>query len=132
MLITGGLGFIGANFIRQELAAGTEVIDVDSLTYAGDPRRLADVDGRHRWEQLDVLGDAFGELLQQERPDVIVHFAAESHVTRSEDAAALFFRTNVEGTKRVIEAARAAAVGVVVHISTDEVYGPCYGEPFKE
>jgi dTDP-glucose 4,6-dehydratase len=70
--------------------------------------------------------------VEDDRPDVIVHFAAESHVTRGENAAEAFFRSNVEGTRRVLEAAERAGTPKVIHVSTDEVYGPCFGEPFKE
>ncbi len=130
-LVTGGLGFIGSTFVRQLASNGVEPIIVDADTYAGDERRLV---GREqvRVERLDIADPGFLELVGEVKPRVIVHFAAESHVTRSESDADVFWRTNVEGTRNVLEAALAAGVRRVVHISTDEVYGPCPGDPFRE
>ena len=133
VLVTGGLGFIGSAFVRALAADGAEVLNVDLDTYAGDERRLAGVEtGLVETVRMDVTAPELHDLVRRERPPLIVHFAAETHVTRSEGAAEAFFRTNVEGTRRVLDAALAAGVGRVVHISTDEVYGPCPGEPFRE
>src|SRR5437588_2367048 len=133
ILVTGGLGFIGSAFIRRVARSGRDVLNVDAGTYASDAARLEGLGpDRVRTEKVDVAEEAFLDLASRERPDAIVHFAAESHVTRSEHAAEAFFRTNVQGTRRVMEAAERAGVGLVVHISTDEVYGPCLGEPFRE
>ncbi len=131
VLVTGGLGFIGSAFVRALAADGEQVLNVDVDTYAGDERRLADVTGVET-VGVDVASDALAELVDRERPPLIVHFAAESHVTRSEEAGRVFFHSNVEGTRRVLEAAAAAGVARVVHMSTDEVYGPCPGVPFVE
>lgn len=132
-LVTGGLGFIGSAFIRRLFRLSeVEVVNADSESYAGDKRRLESVDGRYRLEREDVANPAFGAFVAREQPDVIVHFAAETHVTRSETGGDLFFRTNVDGTRTALEAAHAARVGLVIHVSTDEVYGSCEGEPFKE
>lgn len=133
VLVTGGLGFIGSAFIRRLVGRGQDVFNVDLGTYASDVRRLAGVGpGRVRTEAVDVRSDQIVDLVGRERPDVIVHFAAETHVTRSERDAETFFRSNIEGTRRLMEAGTRAAVGLIVHISTDEVYGPSSAEPFGE
>jgi dTDP-glucose 4,6-dehydratase len=131
-LVTGGLGFIGSMFVRHLIELGESPINVDIQTYAGDERRLGDLRTQYELKPVDVANEAFTALVLEERPSVIVHFAAESHVTRSEIAGELFYRTNVEGTSRVMEAAERAGIDLVIHVSTDEVYGPCDGEPFKE
>jgi dTDP-glucose 4,6-dehydratase len=131
-LVTGGLGFIGSMFVRRLIEHGESPINVDIQTYAGDERRLGEVPGRYELMSIDVANEAFTSLVVEERPSVIIHFAAESHVTRSEIASDVFYRTNVDGTKRVMEAAERSGADLVIHVSTDEVYGPCPGEPFKE
>ncbi len=131
VLVTGGLGFIGSAFVRALAADGESVLNVDADTYAGDPRRLAGA-GRVETVRMDVADPALAAVVRAERPPLLVHFAAETHVTRSEDAGETFFRTNVDGTRSVLDAALAAGVERVVHISTDEVYGPCPAEPFRE
>ncbi|MEO3853597.1 dTDP-glucose 4,6-dehydratase [Acrocarpospora sp. B8E8] len=128
LLITGGAGFIGSNYVRQVLAgrypafAGASVTVLDRLTYAGNLANLTSVEGRYDFVHGDVC-DA--KLLAEVVPghDVVVHFAAESHVDRSIDGAADFVRTNVLGTQTLMEACLAAEVGRVVQVSTDEVYG---------
>jgi dTDP-glucose 4,6-dehydratase len=134
ILVTGGLGFIGSAFVRRAVARGRTVLNVDLRTYAADDRRIAQALKRRAVSsvRMDVASGAFVDLVRRIRPSLVVHFAAESHVTRSERDADSFFRSNVEGTHRVLEAAETARVGLVVHISTDEVYGPCLGEPFRE
>ena len=133
VLVTGGLGFIGSAFVRALAADGQPVLNVDVDTYAGDARRLADVDaGLVETVRMNVADPALADVVRSERPPLLVHFAAETHVTRSEEAGETFFRTNVDGTRRVLDAALAAGVERVVHISTDEVYGPCPAEPFRE
>jgi dTDP-glucose 4,6-dehydratase len=133
VVVTGGLGFIGSAFVRALTADGIAVLNVDADTYAGDERRLAGVaPGLVETVRMDVSAPELAALLRAERPAQIVHFAAETHVTRSEGEATVFFDTNVEGTRRVLDAAVAAGTGRVVHISTDEVYGPCPAAPFGE
>jgi dTDP-glucose 4,6-dehydratase len=133
ILVTGGLGFIGSEFIRQSSSNGVEVLNVDAFTYAADPHRLLELDGgAPETVRGDVSEPQLSQVVSAERPSVIVHFAAETHVTRSEVAAARFWATNVDGTRRVLEAAEKTDVGLVVHVSTDEVYGPCASAPFKE
>ncbi len=136
ILVTGGAGFIGANFVLDWLARNDEaVVNLDKLTYAGNRENLAAVmdDPRHVFVQGDVGdGDLVSRLLAQHRPRAIIHFAAESHVDRSIHGAEAFIQTNVVGTFRLLEAARTYWVGLdaaeqaafrFLHVSTDEVYG---------
>ena len=135
-LVTGGAGFLGSHFVRAWLQHGLgEVVDIDLLTYAGSKARLADLqgDGRYRSVRADVADPgAVDSVLSEASPQVIVHFAAESHVTRSERDAERFHRTNVVGTRVVLEAAAAHGVERFIHISTDEVYGPILEGAFRE
>jgi dTDP-glucose 4,6-dehydratase len=127
VLVTGGAGFIGSNFVRYALAAHEDwyVTTLDKLTYAGRRENLHDVidNTRHTFVHGDI-GDAplSGPLVEQS--DVVVHFAAETHVDRSIMAAGDFIRTDVEGTFVLLEAARRAThLRRFIQISTDEVYG---------
>jgi dTDP-glucose 4,6-dehydratase len=126
LLVTGGAGFIGSNFVRYwvDRHPGDHVVAYDLLTYAGNRESLADVEDRMTFVQGDI-GD--GELvlatLQDERVDVVVNFAAESHNSLAIVDPARFFRTNVVGTQVLLEAARQAAVDRFHHVSTCEVYG---------
>jgi dTDP-glucose 4,6-dehydratase len=127
VLVTGGAGFIGSNFVRYVLAQHEDwhVTTLDKLTYAGRRENLHDVMGhpRHTFVHDDILnGPVSGPLV--ERSDIVVHFAAETHVDRSIRAAGEFIRTDVEGTFVLLEAARRAPrLRRFVQISTDEVYG---------
>lgn len=125
ILVTGGAGFIGANFVHDLLRhhPDDEITVVDKLTYAGNLRNLDGVhrDERFRFFRLDVCDPAVAEAVKG--CDAVVHFAAESHVDRSIDDASPFVRTNVEGTWRMVEACRKSRVGRFIHVSTDEVYG---------
>ena len=136
ILVTGGAGFIGSNFVLDWVAAtGEPVVNLDKLTYAGNPANLAALaaDARYRFVHGDILDAALVErLLAEHRPRAIVHFAAESHVDRSIHGPAEFIETNVVGTFRLLEAARAWWTGLdaaardgfrFLHVSTDEVYG---------
>ena len=127
ILVTGGAGFIGSNFIRYFLSAHPEsaVVNFDKLTYAGNLDNLSDLQSHSGYKF--VLGDvcdagAVRDALE-ERVDAVVHFAAESHVDRSIADAREFIRTNVQGTWTLLEAARRAKLSRFVHVSTDEVYG---------
>ncbi len=134
LLVTGGAGFIGGNFVRGAVAAGHVVVNLDALTYAGNLDTLAGLpEQRHRFVHGDI-GDAalVAALLAEHRPDAIVNFAAESHVDRSIDGPAAFVQTNVVGTLNLLERARdfwrerpEAERGAFrfLHVSTDEVYG---------
>jgi len=130
VLVTGGAGFIGSNYVRGVLAgryprlADAEVIVLDKLTYAATRSALTDVidDPRLRLVVGDICdSDLVAELLSG--VDLVVHFAAESHVDRSIAGAAEFVRTNVLGTQTLLQAALDTGVGKFVHVSTDEVYG---------
>jgi len=128
MLVTGGCGFIGANFVRMELEQdpALSITNLDALTYAGNPDNLADLadDPRYRFVKGDVADRPFVmKLVAEGGFDALVHFAAESHVDRSIEDATPFLRTNVIGTQNLLDAARAAKVPRYVQVSTDEVYG---------
>ena len=133
ILVTGGCGFIGSEFVRQGVAAGRDIVVVDNMTYAGDRERLKSVRGRFRLCVADI-GDArrMKAIFQRERPGGVVHFAAETHVDRSIQEAHPFVRTNVEGTLTLMEACRRQGVGRFIQISTDEVYGEITKGYFKE
>jgi len=130
VLVTGGAGFIGSNYVRQLLGGAypafevADVVVLDKLTYAGDEANLVAVAGDPRYRF--VRGDICDPMLVSELMvgiDVVVHFAAESHVDRSITGAADFVLTNVLGTQVLLQAALEAGVRRFVHVSTDEVYG---------
>jgi dTDP-glucose 4,6-dehydratase len=128
LLVTGGAGFIGSAFIRLVLAENpsVRVVNLDKLTYAGNLENLEPVanDARYRFVHGDVCDDALVDtVLGDERPDAIVHFAAESHVDRSIFAPSPVFETNLRGTFTLLEAARRYHTPRYVQVSTDEVYG---------
>jgi dTDP-glucose 4,6-dehydratase len=130
LLISGGAGFIGSNYIRHRLThhEGDEIINVDLLTYAGDARTLSDIEQRYgtryRFVKADIVDAAhMRRLVNEVRPDAIVNFAAESHNSRAVLDPLAFTRTNVLGTHALLEAARAAGGVRFHHISTCEVYG---------
>ena len=136
ILVTGGAGFIGANFVLDWLAGSDEpVLNLDALTYAGNRENLASLDGdaRHVFVHGDITDRALLDaLLATHAPRAIVHFAAESHVDRSILGPGAFIKTNIEGTYTLLEAARAHWSGLPAdaksgfrfhHVSTDEVYG---------
>jgi len=135
LLVTGGAGFIGGNFVRHVLAQrrNARVRVFDKLTYAGSLDNLEGVldDPRLEFVQGDICDQAAIETAA-EGADFIVHLAAESHVDRSIISAEAAVQTNFVGSFRVFEAARAAGVSRVLHASTDEVYGACEGAPFVE
>ena len=128
LLVTGGAGFIGSNFVASTIAAtGEPIVNLDKLTYAGSLRNLEDLrdDARHIFVQGDIQDRALVRgLLQKHKPRAIVHLAAESHVDRSIAGPALFIQTNVMGTLSLLEEARAFSEHIrFLHVSTDEVYG---------
>lgn len=136
ILVTGGAGFIGSNFVLRWIEKiGTSVVNLDLLTYAGNPANLASVenDSRYQLVRADICdADAVAAVLAEHRPRAIVHFAAESHVDRSIVDPGAFIHTNVQGTYTLLEQARrywSALEGDAkdgfrfLHVSTDEVYG---------
>jgi dTDP-glucose 4,6-dehydratase len=127
VLVTGGAGFIGANFVHYLLAERDyEVVNLDALTYAGNLENLADVETspRYRFERGDIADAAvIDDVFRRLAPAWVVHFAAESHVDRSVMDATPFVRTNVLGTQVLLDAAVRHGVRRFVHVSTDEVYG---------
>lgn len=126
IMVTGGCGFIGCNFVRYVLGRypGAEVVNLDALTYAGSPANLRDVesDPRYTFVKGDVA-DPDAVKSAMEGADAVVHFAAESHVDRSIEGPAVFVKTNVVGTQVMLDAALELRPKVFVQISTDEVYG---------
>jgi dTDP-glucose 4,6-dehydratase len=143
ILVTGGAGFIGANFVLDWLASvGEPLVNIDKLTYAGNLENLSSLraDNRHVFVQADISdGDRVRGLLALHRPRAVVNFAAESHVDRSIHGPEDFIQTNIVGTFRLLEAVRAHWGGLAepekqafrfLHVSTDEVYGSLMsGEP---
>jgi dTDP-glucose 4,6-dehydratase len=132
ILVTGGAGFVGSNFVRRAVGSGAEVITLDALTYAGDPSNLASLE--HNPLHIFVHGSIndralVSSLLEKHKPQAIVNFAAESHVDRSIDGPDAFIATNINGVFELLEAARAYCNGTApdgfrfLQISTDEVYG---------
>ena len=131
IIVTGGAGFIGANFLQRYLPRFPQhqFVNVDALTYAGNPFSLEDIAGRdnYAFEHIDISdGDAVQTVFARHRPELVIHFAAESHVDRSIEAPRTFMRSNIDGTLNLLEAARALwgeGEGLFHHVSTDEVYG---------
>lgn len=137
LLVTGGLGFIGSNFIRHMLLehSDTAIVNFDKITYAGNPANLAEYENDPRY--LFVKGDicdaqAVEGVISRKEIDAVVHFAAESHVDRSINDASAFVTTNVLGTQTLLDAALRHKIPRFVHISTDEVYGSTSTGSFKE
>ena len=135
-MVTGGAGFIGSNFIRQALEKkDTQVLNLDNLTYAGNLDSLQDITTRpdYQFVQADICdANAVEKIVGEYQPDVVVHFAAESHVDRSIDGPAAFIQTNIIGTFNLLESARKYWKELpaerkitfrFLHVSTDEVYG---------
>jgi len=127
LLVTGGAGFIGSNFIRylHSKYPAYEVINLDTLTYAGNLENLADISGErfYRFVKGDIADVSLVRQVFTEGIEVVVNFAAESHVDRSIEDASSFITTNITGTQVLLEAARAHQVKRFIQISTDEVYG---------
>ena len=126
IIVTGGAGFIGSNFIYYELEKHPEdkIICMDKLTYAGNLSTLAPIMDKIRFEKMDICDRArvYG-LFAEEKPDVVVNFAAESHVDRSIENPEIFLQTNIVGTSVLMDACRKYGITRYHQVSTDEVYG---------
>ncbi len=124
ILITGGAGFIGAEVVKLSVKEGFNTIVIDKLTYAGDMQRLKEVEEKIVFYQTDTVNrkEVF-EIFEKEKPDMVLHLAAESHVDRSILDPSLFLKTNIIGTQNMLDAAKKFEVEVFVNMSTDEVYG---------
>ncbi len=144
LLVTGGAGFIGANFVHRAIVSGARVITLDALNYAGNRASLASLDGNpnHTFVQGSITDRALVDrLLSRHRPHAVVNFAAETHVDRSIDDPSPFVETNLLGTFTLLDAARAhrrelrsaeAESFRLLHVSTDEVYGSIAEGRFTE
>jgi dTDP-glucose 4,6-dehydratase len=137
ILVTGGCGFIGSNFIRYLLGKqrSATIFNLDKLTYAGNPANLRDIesDARYRFIHGDICDPVLvKDLIRREKISTIIHFAAESHVDRSISDASDFIRTNVLGTFTLLDAALSEHIDRFIHISTDEVYGSTSKGSFRE
>jgi dTDP-glucose 4,6-dehydratase len=140
VLVTGGCGFIGSALVRRLIAEGHDVLNIDKLTYAGDPRAVAEVAESERYSflQADIAEpDAVSNAFRDFQPEQVYHLAAESHVDRSIDGPDVFIQTNLVGTSVMLDAALDYWRGLddragfgFLHISTDEVYGTLgFGDP---
>ncbi len=135
IIVTGGCGFIGSNFVRHLLATDPDlsIVNIDKLTYAGNPENLADVedDARYTFKHGDICDAAFVDsVISEGSVDAVVNFAAESHVDRSILDSGPFVQTNIVGTQVLLDAARKHEVPRYVQVSTDEVYGSLGDEGF--
>ncbi|MHB8155098.1 MAG: dTDP-glucose 4,6-dehydratase [Candidatus Omnitrophota bacterium] len=142
ILITGGAGFIGSAFVRLVIARSSavggatkqsKVAIIDKLTYAGDLKRLEEVKGKFKFYKTDICNKKqIDSIFTKEKPEIVLHFAAESHVDRSIEDATPFIDTNIKGTQILLDASRKYKVGKFIHISTDEIYGEIPNGKFSE
>lgn len=133
ILVTGGAGFIGSEFVRQAIRRGYEVTVVDKLTYAGDLERLKEVMKKIRFYKVDICQrKRVDEIFSLEKPECVIHFAAESHVDRSILNPQNFLRSNIEGTHVLLDASKKYGIKSFINIITDEVYGEIKEGQFTE
>lgn len=131
VLVTGGAGFIGSEFVRQAVILGLRVVVIDKLSYAGDLERLASIKGKFTFYNADTTDfQRIRAIFQEVKPDIVVHFAAESHVDRSILEPFAFIDSNVKGTLNLLEASKETNLKVFVNVSTDEVYGELGSEGY--
>ncbi|MEW6162045.1 MAG: dTDP-glucose 4,6-dehydratase [Nitrospirota bacterium] len=128
LLVTGGAGFIGSEFVRQGVKHGYEIVVVDKLTYAGDLRRIKEVEKEITFYRADISNkESLEYIFAKEKPDSVIHWAAESHVDRSIWDASPFLETNVKGAQILLEISKRYRIERFINISTDEVYGELKG-----
>lgn len=139
LLITGGCGFIGSNFIRmllqnfQDSLPEIRICNLDKLTYAGNPENLIEIESNHRYQMIqgDITDSTLVKhVLKDQKIDTVINFAAESHVDRSILDSTPFVQTNINGTQVLLDAARRGNVKCFLQVSTDEVYGSLGDEGF--
>jgi len=124
LLVTGGAGFIGSEFVRQGVRRGYEVSVIDKLSYAGDLERLKEIKGEIAFYQVDIMDKrSVEDVFRAQNPDMVVHWAAESHVDRSIMDATPFLDANIKGTQILLDVSRHSEIKRFINISTDEVYG---------
>jgi dTDP-glucose 4,6-dehydratase len=124
ILVTGGAGFMGSELVRQSVDKGYEVIVVDKLTYAADVKRLGKYKDKITFYVADLSNkEQVKKIFEQNRPDIVVHMAAETHVDRSIKSSEEFIETNVKGTMNLLDGAKETGIEKFLNISTDEVYG---------
>ncbi len=124
VLITGGAGFIGAELTKLCVKNGYKTVVVDSLTYAGDMERLKEVEKEISFYNIDITErEKVFEVFKREKPDIVFHLAAESHVDRSILDPSLFLKTNIIGTQNLLDASKESGIERFINMSTDEVYG---------
>jgi dTDP-glucose 4,6-dehydratase len=129
LLVTGGAGFIGSEFVRGGVKKGYVIVVVDKLSYAGDLERLKEVGDSIAFYKADITDrESVENIYKQEKPDVIVHFAAESHVDRSIVDPSPFLDTNIKGTQVLLDISKQYGVERFINISTDEIYGELTGD----
>ncbi|MCA9401983.1 MAG: dTDP-glucose 4,6-dehydratase [Candidatus Omnitrophica bacterium] len=133
ILVTGGGGFIGSEFVRQCAKEHIHLTVIDALTYAGDLKRIEEATDFITFVKLDLSQkNDLTKLFQKAKPDTVVHFAAETHVDRSINDSSAFITSNIIGTQNLIDVARLTTVKRFIHISTDEVYGSSMKGRFRE
>lgn len=133
ILVTGGAGFIGSEFVRQAIEKGHKLVIVDKLTYAGDLARAKKLNGKFDFYKADICSKKkMDDIFKKHKPEIVVHFAAETHVDRSILGSTPFIKTNVMGTQNLLDAARESNIKRFIHISTDEVYGDIERGQFYE
>jgi len=124
ILVTGGAGFIGSEFVRQSIKNDIDTIVIDKLTYAGDLQRLKEVEDKITFYKADITNKEFLDFIfKKEKPDIVIHFAAESHVDRSILDPSTFIETNIKGTQILLDLAKEHDIKLFINIATDEVYG---------
>ncbi len=134
LLVTGGAGFIGSEFVRQAVNNGLNIVVLDKISYSGDLERLSSVKHKIQFYKTDIAQKtALENVFKKVKPTAIVHFAAETHVDRSiHHSIDPFIQANVIGTQNLIELSRKYQIKRFIHISTDEVYGQSRSGKFKE